>query len=105
MPRYVRESATNVTIATAKVQTRARAAPWLNLDDQESKSTVDRDRRGGVTGRVAGIDGQVLETGDVGTVRVDDERCQAIRRGLDPEHKHEECSDPPSAQHGANERD
>ena len=96
MPRYMRASATNVTIATANVQAdAAERAVREPRREQEREAAVDRDRGCRVTGRVAGVDRQILETGDARPMRVDDERRDAIRRRLDAEREHDERRESP----------
>jgi len=58
-----------------------------------------------MTGRVAGIDRQMLETSDAGPMRVDDECGGAVGRRLDGQREDRESRDAPLPQNGANERD
>ncbi len=103
MPRYMREVATNATIATASVQaTRRNDAVREPRREQQREPAVDRDRRRRVAGRIAGVDRQVLEADDARPMRVDDERRGAVRRRLDARARRRRM--PRSATSGARRR-
>jgi len=72
---------------------------------QEDETAVDSNRSRRMTGRVARVDRQVLETSNARPVRVDDECRGAVRRRLDDQREHDERGEPPLPQHGTNERD
>ena len=62
MPRYIRDVATNATIATTSVQATVRKTRFVNRrGEQQREPAVDGQRGGGVAGWVAGVDRQVLE--------------------------------------------
>ena len=106
MPRYIREAATNVTIARARVHTaRPKSGVAETGREQQRESAVDSQRSCGVAGRVAGVHGQVLEANNARPVRVDDERGGSVRRRLDREREDGECRDPPFLERDAHERD
>ena len=88
MPRYMREIATNATIATAKrPDNAAKRAVRETGSEQEREAAVDRDRSRRVTRRVAGVDRQVLQTNNAGPMRMDDERRGAVGRRLDAKRR------------------
>ena len=73
--------------------------------EQQHEAAVDGERRGGVAGRVARVGRQVLQPRDVRPVARDDDRGDAVGRGLDHEHEHGERGDPPLALDRADDRD
>jgi hypothetical protein len=73
--------------------------------EQQHEAAVDGQRRGGVARRVARVGRQVLQSVDVRPVARDDDRGDAVGRGLDHEHEHGERGDPPLALDRAHDPD
>ena len=78
MPRYMRDEATNVTIAHEAAHARPRKRLFVNRDASTRRSAVNRERRSRVARRIAGVDREVFEANHARPMRVDEKRCRAI---------------------------
>ena len=105
MPRYIRANATNRTTIAVAAQIGDPCGSALDARcDQQRDASVDRDRRGRVPGRVAGVHGQLLEPMHLRAVPVDDERRRTIGPGLDCKRQDQKARQAPvSCDRGHNE--
>ena len=89
MPRYIRDERDDDRDHDRDRPRAARAAPAVGNRDVTSsdEAGVDRDRRRRVTGREAGVGGQVLEALDVGPLARHRQRRDAVGRRLDHQRR------------------
>ena len=81
MPRSIRDQITKAGIATASAQSSIFSAEALDpRGEHEQEAAEERDRGGGVAGRIARVHRERLEPVDVGPVAMDDQRRRPVAR-------------------------
>ena len=86
MPRYMRDTATEIGIAAARAHATARRAGLATFDVRnQHEPSVDGDRPRRVAGRIARVDRERLQPRDPWPVLVDRQRRRPVGAGLDSE--------------------